>query len=102
MAKIYSDEEKRFHLDKYKVSDKCKTEYARENDIPEATFWAWIKEENISDFGMLEMNTTTDVGKVVKLVKPTIFVNDNIRIELREGYDKDFLIKIIEVLENDK
>ena len=44
-------------MDKYKVSGKCKTKYARENDIPEATFRAWVKEENISDFGMLEMNT---------------------------------------------
>lgn len=102
MARIYSDEEKRVHLDKYKVSGKCKTEYARENDIPEATFRAWIKEENISDFGMLEMNNVTDVEKTVKLVKPTIFANENIRIELREGYDKSFLRKIIEVLVNDK
>ena len=102
MARIYSDEEKRFHLDKYKVSGKCKTEYARENDIPEATFRSWIKEENISDFGMLEMNTATDLERVVKIIKPTIFANDNIRIELREGYDKDFLRKIIEVLVNDK
>ena len=37
MARIYSDEEKRLHLDKYKVSGKCKTEYARENDIPEVS-----------------------------------------------------------------
>lgn len=102
MARIYSDEEKRLHLDQYKVSGKCKTEYARENDIPEATFRAWIKEENNSDFGMLEMNTTANVEKVVRLVKPTIFANENIRIELREGYDKDFLRKIIEVLVNDK
>lgn len=102
MARIYSDDEKRFYLDKYKVSGKCKTEYARENDIPEATFRAWIKEENCSDFGMLEMNTTADVEKVVKTVRSTIFANDNIRIELREGYDKAFLRKIIEVLVNDK
>ena len=37
MARIYSDEEKRLHLDKYKVSGKCKTEYARENDIREVS-----------------------------------------------------------------
>ena len=35
MARIYSEEEKRTHLDKYKVCGKTKTEYARENDIPE-------------------------------------------------------------------
>ena len=101
MARTYSEEEKRVHLDKYKVSGKCKTEYARENDIPEATFRAWIKEENYADFGILEMNAS-EPEKVTKLVKPTIFANENIRIELREGYDKEFLKKIIEVLVNDK
>lgn len=101
MARTYSEEEKRLHLDKYKVSGKCKTEYARENDIPEATFRAWIKEENYANFGILEMNTS-EPGKVTKLVRPTIFANENIRIELREGYDKEFLKKIIEVLINDK
>lgn len=38
MARIYSDEEERLHLDQYKVSGKSKTEYARCNDIPDATF----------------------------------------------------------------
>lgn len=101
MARIYSDEEKRTHLDQYRVSGKCKTEYARENDIPEATFRAWTKEENYSNYGMLELD---DEGseKIVKLVKPTIFANEAIRIELREGYDKEFLRKMVEVLINDK
>lgn len=101
MARIYSDEEKRSHLDQYKVSGKCKTEYARENDIPEATFRAWIKEENYSDFGILEPSTNESI-KVAKVVKPIIFSNDNIRIELREGYDKEFLRRIIEVILIDK
>lgn len=100
MARIYSDEEKRSHLDQYKVSGKCKTEYARENDIPEATFRAWIKEENLLSYGMLDIGNN-DLASVMKTPKPTIFVNENIRIELREGYNKEFLRKIIEVLIND-
>ena len=101
MARIYSDEEKRAHLDQYMVSGKCKTEYARENDIPEATFRAWIKEENYSDFGILESNLN-EPDKVTRIVRPIIFANENIRIDLREGYDKEFLKRIIEVLVNDK
>ena len=101
MSRTYSEEEKRNYLDRYKVSGKCKTEYARENAIPEATFRAWIKEENYADFGIVEMNASGP-EKVTKLVKPTIFTNETIRIELREGYDKEFLKKIIEVLVNDK
>lgn len=101
MSRIYSNEEKRLHLDQYKVSGKCKTEYARANDIPEATFRAWIKEENYSDFGMLD-TSTNETENVSKLVKPIIFANENIRIELREGFDREFLKKIIEVLVYDK
>lgn len=101
MSRIYSSEEKRLHLDQYKVSGKCKTEYARENGIPEATFRAWIKEENYSDFGILDAGTN-ETENVPKITRPIIFTNENIRIELREGFDKEFLKRIIEVLIYDK
>ena len=32
---------------------------------------------------------------------PTVFINSKIRIELQEGYDKDFLRSVIEVMIND-
>ena len=102
MGRMYSDEEKRLHLDQYKVSGKSKTEYARDNDIPEATFRAWVKEENYFDFGMIETETNEEGKIVTKIVRPIIFANENIRIELREGYDKVFLRRIIEVLVDDK
>lgn len=102
MARTYGDEEKRLHLDQYKVSGKSKTEYARDNDIPEATFRAWVKEENYSDFGIIETETNEDVKVATKIIRPIIFANENIRIELREGYDKKFLKRMIEVLVNDK
>ena len=35
MARNYSEEEKREYLDRFKVSGKSKTIYARENGIPE-------------------------------------------------------------------
>ena len=50
MARNYSEEEKQKLLDKYKVSGKSKTTYARENVIPEATFRAWVKEEQYGMF----------------------------------------------------
>lgn len=102
MSRIYSEEEKRQYLDQYKVSGKTKTEYARSNDIPEATFRAWVKEEAYSNFGVLETSITENDGASVKVVKPIIFASENIRIELREGFDKVFLRNIIEVLINDK
>ena len=101
MARIYSEEEKRLHLDKYEVSGKSKTEYARENNIPEATFRAWIKEDAYANYGMIDVEEK-NVGREIKFVKPIIFTNETMRIELKPGYDKDFLRKIIEVLINDK
>ena len=98
----YSEEEKRKHLDQYKVSGKSKTEYARANDIPEATFRAWVKDDAYSNYGILETTTDESDNVITRVVKPIIFVNENIRIELREGYDKEFLKKIIEVLIDDK
>ena len=97
MARNYSEEEKQKLLDKYKVSGKSKTTYARENGIPEATFRAWVKEEQYGMFGAIEINQQESISQKA-LVKSTIFCNDNIRIELKEGYNKEYLRKIIEVI----
>ncbi len=103
MSRNYSEEEKNQHLDQYKVSGKTKTEYARTNDIPEATFRAWVKEEAYSKYGILEETVNSENNTATaKFVKPIIFSNENIRIELREGFDKEFLKRIIEVLVYDK
>ncbi len=100
MSKIYSDEEKQALLDQHKVSGKSRTEFARENGIPEATFRAWVKEEAYANYGVLELRDTEQtLGN--RISKPIIFANENIRVELKEGFDKDFLRKIIEVLIND-
>ena len=40
MSKVYEEEEKRMYLDAFNVSGKTKTAFARENNIPEATFRA--------------------------------------------------------------
>ena len=84
MSRNYSEEEKQEYLDKYKVSGKSKTTYARENGIPEATFRAWVKEEQYGMFGAIEINQQESISQKV-IVKSTIFCNDNIWIELKEG-----------------
>ena len=100
MSRNYSEEEKQELLDKSKASGKSKTEYARENGIPEATFRAWVKEEIYSNYGVLDVSIS-EHAPTKNVVKPIIFANENIRIELREGFNKVFLRKIIEVLIND-
>lgn len=97
MARNYSEEEKREYLDRFKVSGKSKTIYARENGIPEATFRAWVKEEQYGMFGALEINQQEQMTQK-QLVKSIIFCNENIRIELKEGYDKEYLKRIVEVI----
>lgn len=97
MARNYSEEEKREYLDKYKVSGQSKTIYARENGIPEATFRAWVKEEQYKMFGALEINQQEQVA-TKQPAKSIIFCGENIRIELKEGYNRDYLKKIVEVI----
>ena len=100
MSKIYEEEEKRMYLDAFSVSGKSKTAFARENNIPEATFRAWIKEDEYLTFGAIQLNNSEQPMKSRK--QSTIFSCENIRIELREGFDRIFLRKIVEVLINDK
>ena len=80
MANIYSDEEKQMHLNQYKVSGKTKTEYARDNSIPEATFRAWVKEKMIATYGMLDLNSVSDQQKDV--LKPQV-ISYKIGLNLR-------------------
>lgn len=101
MSRIYSEEEKRNYIDRYRVSGKSKTAYAKENDIPEATFRGWIKEETEANYGVIEMEIL-EKEKIAKPKTSTIFANENIRIELKDGYDKKLLKRIIEVLIDDK
>ena len=99
MSKIYEEEEKRMYLDAFKVSGKTKTAFARENNIPEATFRAWIKENEYLTFGAIQLDNNMPI-KTKK--QSTIFSCENIRIELKEGFDKNFLRRIVEVLLDDK
>ena len=57
--------------------EKVKTTYARENGIPEATFMAWVKEEQYGMFGAIEINQQELISQKT-IVKSTIFCNDNI------------------------
>ena len=101
MSKMYSEEEKRNYLDGFRVSGKSKTAYARENNIPEATFRAWVKEVEYQTFGAIRINNETSPVVATKK-QSTIFSSENIRIELKEGFDKVFLKKVVEVLINDR
>lgn len=102
MSKVYEEEEKRRYLDAFNVSGKTKTAFARENNIPEATFRAWVKEEEYLTFGAIQLNNHEIAQPMRNKRQSVIFSCENIRIELKEGFDKNFLRRIVEVLINDK
>lgn len=101
-VRTYKDEEKQAYVEDYKNSGETIARYALENGIPETTLRGWIKaEEEEVHFGAIEIKpSSTTIAKSTK--SATVFVCENIRIELKEGYNKNFLKKIVEVLINDK
>lgn len=74
-------------------------QYAQQNGITENNLRQWLEEDKDATFGKLSMDTMALQFNVEKTI---IFKNKNINIELREGFDKDYLKQIVEVLINDK
>ena len=100
--RTYTEEEKMNYVADFKARGMSMNEYAKEVDIPETTLRDWVKVDRELGFGKVNINkplsVVTGVPNMVK--KPMVFVSENIRVELREGFDKNFLRQIIEVLCN--
>lgn len=95
----YEKEEKRAYVEDYKNSGETLARYALEKGIPETTLRGWIKEDRDLTFGAIEIKpATTPLPRVTK--SATVFATENIRIELKENFDKELLKKIVEVLIN--
>ena len=103
MSRIYDEEEKQKIIKEYETSGMSKAEYAREHGVPETKLGGWIKESNSIAFGELSLDDNKTTRATMPIVKkPIIFGCENIKIELKEGYDKEFLKRIVEVLTNAK
>lgn len=100
--RTYTEEEKMKYVAEFKASGMSMNEYAKEVDIPETTLRDWIKVDRELGFGKVNINKPlSEVTGITNMVKkPMVFVSENIRVELREGFDKNFLRQIIEVLCN--
>ena len=100
-VRTYEKEEKQAYVEDFKNSGESISRYALEKGIPPTTLRGWIKAEEEVHFGAIAIKpSSTTVAKSTK--SATVFVCENIRIELKEGYSKTFLKKIVEVLINDK
>ena len=94
----YTDKERERYLAEYQNSDLKVRQLAREKGIPASTLKGWLNKETDIRFGELqtEENTRTTMLKPNK-----VFITENIRIELKYGYNKEFLRKVVEVLMED-
>ena len=101
----YSIAEKIAYVEEYRESGLSQSQFAKTKGIAPTTFSGWLRLERALAFGEIDLNKsnithveTTTNTKVINIKKSTIFVKDDIRIELKEGYDKELLKKIVEVL----
>ena len=80
------------------------SEYARDKGIPSTTLRGWLRLDRALAFGEIDLkpqfnepsNVPTRTNLPIK--KTMVFAKDDIRIELKEGFDKELLRKIVEVL----
>lgn len=100
-TRIYDRQEKQAHIEEFKRSGEPLARYALENGIPETTLRGWLKEDKELKFGAIEINTSNPpLPRISK--SPIVFATENIRIELKENFDKALLKQIVEVLINVK
>lgn len=102
MVREYTQEEKLAYVEEFKASGMSQKRFAKEKGIPDTTFRGWLRLDRALGFGEISLKpTTTNYAAKEPVRKTMIFARDDIRIELREGFDKQFLRKIVEVLIND-
>ena len=102
MSNQYSEEEKAAYVAGYKRMDGSVSAsgFAKGNGIPASTFNGWLKADANMPFGKLQIEQST----ISYIAKPNrnviVFASENIRIELKENFDKEFLNRIMGVLIN--
>lgn len=105
MIREYSKEEKLAYIEEFKSSGMSQTRFAREKGIPDTTFRGWVGLNKSSTFGEIDLTQPNVSNLSQELEEPKVetivFAKNDIRIELKEGFDKQFLRKIVEVLIND-
>lgn len=101
LAREYSKEEKIAYVEEFKSSGMNLAEFARSKNIPSTTLRGWLRLDRALAFGEIDLKPQPQVVPPALVVKKTmVFAKDDIRIELKEGFDKEFLRNIIEVLIN--
>lgn len=103
VVREYSKEEKMAYIEEFKASGMSQKRFAKEKGIPDTTLRGWLRLDRAMAFGEIDLKqpithvTTTETVKQ-PIKKTMVFAKEDIRIELKEGFDKEFLKKIVEVL----
>lgn len=103
MAK-YSEKEKDNYLKEYKESKLSLSKFAKEKGLSQATLKYWVQKANDLSFGEVEMESqeqkpqTFETKSSNNFRKPITFSTEDIKIELKEGFNKELLRRIVEVL----
>ena len=93
----YSEEEKNACVEEFKESGQSIKGFAKAKDVPESTFRGWLKADEDISFGRIEINSlNTGISTFDK--DTIVFVYENIKIELKENFNKELLKQIVEVL----
>ena len=98
--RTYSEEEKIAYVEEFKESGMNVTMYAREKGIPDTTLRGWLRLDRALAFGEIDLKAQHITQPITPQKKSIVFAMENIKIELKEGYDKTFLKQIVEVLCN--
>ncbi len=102
--KEYSEEEKEKYVRGFKKCTLPLYEYARKMKINPEDLKQWLKKDNGSAlFGKIEMKDIIEEPSSTLAKRTAIkFESKNIKIELKENYDKELLMNLMEVLINVK
>ena len=95
----YSEKEKQNFIEEYRNSGLTMKEFANRNFITESNLRKWVQEDKEATFDKISTNT---LALEFNIEKTLVFKNKNMSIELKEGFDKEYFKKIVEVLLNDK
>lgn len=96
----YEKGEKQAILEEYKRSGRSLKGSAEEKGILASTLQGWIKDDKNLIFGAIEVNSSNP--PLPRTIKPAIiFSTEKMRIELKEGFDKELLKSIVGVLLHD-
>lgn len=91
----YTEQEKEKYVKEYQKSGLSRRKYAKRKGIPPTTFSAWIEKDTDIRFGEIQIEKNKE--SILK-GNSKVFITDTIRIELKNGYNKEFLRKVMEVL----